>query len=126
MQIEPSPPATRIRFAPAFTALRISSSSSAGSTSRISKRPEEASASRAFSELPDPGLRNAGMSERSVTPSPAAVLVRRPEPRQRCSVWRLAQLLERALANLPDALAGYAHQSADLLERHRIRALLET
>src|SRR5687767_10774712 len=49
-----------------------------------------------------------------------------PEPGERRAVRRLAKLLERALTDLPDSLAGHAHQGADLLEGHRIRALLET
>src|SRR5688500_15143043 len=49
-----------------------------------------------------------------------------PEAGEREAVGRLAKLLERALANLTDALAGYAHQGADLLERHRLGTLFET
>src|SRR3569832_919725 len=37
----------------------------------------------------------------------------------------LAELLEGALADLADALAGDAHEGPDLLERHRLGALVE-
>ena len=46
-------------------------------------------------------------------------------PREGPDVRRVAQLLERALADLPDALAGDAHELADLLEGHRLGAFLE-
>src|SRR6185436_15293826 len=53
-------------------------------------------------------------------------LLRCPEPAQRTSIRALAQLLERALPNLADALARHSHQGADLLERHRLGTFLET
>src|SRR5215213_2456844 len=48
-----------------------------------------------------------------------------PEPRERSAVRRFAELLERALADLADALAGDPHERADLLEGHRLGAFLE-
>src|SRR6266566_2273747 len=56
-------------------------------------------------------------------PLPASRLA--PESRERRTVRRLTQLLERPFADLSDSLAGDAHQRADLLARHRIGALLE-
>ena len=50
---------------------------------------------------------------------------RSPEPPQRSHVRAVAQLLERALADLADALARDAEERADLLERHRLGAFLE-
>src|ERR1700674_4982388 len=49
-----------------------------------------------------------------------------PETRERRAIRRFTELLERALADLSDALPGHAHQRADLLEGHRVRALLQT
>src|SRR4051812_10468021 len=49
-----------------------------------------------------------------------------PESSQRRSVGRFAELLERTLADLSDPLACHTHQCTDLLERHGVRALLET
>src|SRR5215831_5492500 len=51
--------------------------------------------------------------------------LRRPEPAECFAVWALAQLLERPFADLANPLARHAHQRADLLERHRLRAFLE-
>src|ERR1700694_1887456 len=63
-------------------------------------------------------------SFRSVEPSSTkAGLV--PEPRERRTVGRFTELLERALADLSDALPSYTHQRADLLERHRVRTLFQ-
>src|SRR5438045_9674561 len=53
------------------------------------------------------------------------VLRRPPEPLESFPVGRLAQLFECPLADLSDALAGDAHEGADLLERHRLRAFFE-
>src|SRR5688500_3214580 len=53
-------------------------------------------------------------------------LRRPPEPPERPHVGAVAQLLEGALADLADALAGDAEQRADLLERQGLGALLET
>src|SRR4051812_18666774 len=50
---------------------------------------------------------------------------RSPEPTQGFPIRRLAQLLERALADLANALARDTHERADLLERHGLRALFE-
>src|SRR5690606_11778026 len=50
-------------------------------------------------------------------PPRGVVLVRAPERGERLAVRALAQLLERAVADLADALAGDAEQRADLLER---------
>src|SRR5687767_1694392 len=49
----------------------------------------------------------------------------RPEAGERRPVRGLAQLLERALADLTDALARDAHEGTDALERHRLGAFLE-
>src|SRR5690606_24833833 len=48
---------------------------------------------------------------------PASALVRAPERRKRLAVRTLAQLLERPVPDLPDPLARYAEQRADLLQR---------
>src|SRR5882757_10814873 len=54
-----------------------------------------------------------------------AVLRCSPEPLESFPVGRLAQLFECPFADLSNALAGHAHQGADLLERHRLAAFLE-
>src|SRR5215831_17615620 len=51
--------------------------------------------------------------------------LRRPESAERFAVRALAQLLERPFADLANPLARHAHERADLLERHRLRAFLE-
>src|SRR5215471_9484824 len=56
----------------------------------------------------------------------STVMLGRPESAERLAVGTFAQLLERSLANLPDPLARHAHQRADLLERHRLGAFLES
>src|SRR5689334_17817598 len=67
--------------------------------------------------------RGVGMARRGVTiRGPRSG---RPESGKGASVRRFAELLEGALANLADALAGDAHEGADLLERHRFRAFFE-
>src|SRR5512141_2429654 len=91
----------------------------------MSKEPDCSRAARAPSKFPDFGLTNAGISEAFGTSTLRSV-VRLPEPRKRGSVGRLTQLLESALADLADALAGHSHQCADLLESHCVGALLET
>src|SRR6185436_1282668 len=48
------------------------------------------------------------------------------EASERRAVRRFTQLLEGAFPNLADSLAGDAHQGANLLEGHRVGALLET
>src|SRR3989441_3019901 len=53
-------------------------------------------------------------------------LSRSPKSLQSPAVGRLPQLLERPLADLPDALARDAHQRPDLLEGHRLAAFFET
>src|SRR5678815_4446297 len=111
----PSPPAMRNRSTPFLTVSLMRSRSCAGGTSMISKRPACSRASRALSAVPDSGLTNAGMREAFVMRRRNSV-VRLPEPRKGGSVWGLAQLLEGALPDLADALAGHAHQCADLLE----------
>ena len=55
----------------------------------------------------------------------AGVLRGLPESGEGPAIRRLAQLLERPLANLANALARDAHQRADLLQRHRLSALIE-
>src|SRR4029078_9603760 len=47
-----------------------------------------------------------------------------PEPRQGRAIRRLAQFLEGAFADLANSLAGDTHQRSDLLEGHRVGALL--
>src|SRR5688500_2824558 len=49
-----------------------------------------------------------------------------PETGQGRAIRGFAQLLESALPDLSDPLAGDAHQGADFLQRHCVRALLET
>src|SRR6266550_4639868 len=53
-------------------------------------------------------------------------LSRSPEPLQGLPIRRLAQLLKRALSDLPYSLTGHSHERADLLERHRLAALFES
>src|SRR5512137_2781946 len=55
-----------------------------------------------------------------------ALLRRHPPLLQRLHVRRFPELLERPLADLADALAGDAEQRADLLERERLGALLQS
>src|SRR6266550_2574119 len=60
----------------------------------------------------------------SCFPPPASRLA--PESSQGRTVRRFAQLLESALTDLSDALSSNSHQRADLFQRHRVRALLQT
>src|ERR1700730_16293988 len=61
----------------------------------------------------------------SLLRSDSSALDLAPESRERRTVRRLTQLLERPLADLSDPLTGDAHQRADLFERHRVGALFE-
>src|SRR6266850_6505761 len=53
-------------------------------------------------------------------------LGRYPESLQPLHVGRLTQLLERPLADLPDALSGHPEELADLFQSQGLAALLET
>src|SRR5260370_7714060 len=77
------------------------------------------------------GRRNKGAGSVDPDPRPharrrlAAALGGPPEAFERPAIGRLAQLLERPLANLADPFARDAHQRPDLFERHRFSPLFD-
>src|SRR2546423_10782968 len=132
---------------------RFRQASSSRGWTASSSNPAFASASRAASALPHAEFRNALTFELVATgcvavmsrslykkdaglewPASYQLLIGSgerfcrlaPESGQGRAIRRFAQLLERALADLPDSLAGDAHQRADLLQSHRVGTLLES